>query len=230
MGRLGLTKSEFEKFLEEHTMHGFLDIKNVMSHLACADDPNHQLNMQQLEAFSKLTSKIPSYKKSLVNSSGIFLGPNYHFDLARPGAMIYGINPTPYKDSPVKPVVQIMGKVLQIRTLERDQSISYGALYNAKKGSIIATIGVGYADGYFRTLTNKSQCFFNGYFMDIKARVSMDSIMVDISHIPQGIVDKMDYVELIGPNIDIDKLAECANTIGYEILTSLGDRYNRVYI
>lgn len=231
MGRVGLTQGEFEYFAENFDkLTSALDIKYIMSHLACAETPDHTLNLEQLVKFQELAQKFPNIKLSFANSSGIFLGNEYHFDLIRPGIMLYGSNPTPYNGvSLVEPVVYLYGKVLQIKTLEADQTISYGGKYQAKKGDRIATVSCGYGDGYHRIITGHGFCYFEGYKLPIVGIITMDAIMVDINQIPENKLKDLNYVELLGDNVIIDDVAKWAKTISYEMLTSLGNRYHRVY-
>lgn len=230
MGRLGLTPSEFGKLMQDEKNFSHLNFEIVMSHLACGEDKDNPKNAEQLKLFNELSKGI-DYKRSFANSSGIYLGSDYHFDQVRPGCMLYGINPlSSGKESPVKQVAFIYGKVLQIRTLDRDQTVSYGAKYKAKKGSKIAIISLGYADGYMRTLTGNTHCYYDGYRIPMDIRITMDLVMLDVTNIPEQKLNAMEYVEFLGDNIKVDELADNAETIGYEILTSLGSRFNKKYI
>ncbi len=225
MNRLGLNIADIDKL----DLTG-LNVLYIMSHLACADDPKHSMNESQLFSILKVQAKFPGRKISFSNSSGIFLGERYHLNQIRPGCMLYGINPTPYKSSNVQTVASIYAKVVGIRELVRDEPISYSASVTMKKGTKISTIAIGYGDGYHRILSNSADCYFKGYRLPILGRVTMDFIMVDITAIPGQYLDEFTYVEVMGKNITVDELSSKANTIGYEILTSLQNRFNRFYI
>lgn len=229
MGRLGLQESEIEKAASSQLL-AYLDICYICSHLACADYRDHLMNQQQLKLIHKYAALFPNTKISMANSAGIFLGKEYHLDQVRCGCAIYGVNPIPANASQVIQVATLNAYVLQLKTLERDQSISYGARYHAKKGAQIATLACGYADGYHRLLTQNAFGFYAGYRVPIVGTVTMDTVMADVSEVPAQLLEKMEYIELLGDNITVDELAERANTIGYEILTSLGSRFKKIYI
>ncbi len=226
MNRLGLGPKDVKALAEDRTLLGGLDIRYVMSHLACGDEPDHPLNTEQLELFQNLSSSLQRpMRLSFANSSGIFLGTDYHFDLARPGCALYGINPTA-GDNPMLGTVTLRAKVIQIREIETSGTVGYGASYRVAPPAKTATVSIGYADGYLRSLTGKGAVFINGVKCPVIGRVSMDTVITDVSHV----TDFGDgYAEIIGKNQTVDEVAAQAGTIGYEILTSLGKRYKRVY-
>jgi len=230
MGRLGLTESNIEKIANNEDFCSFIDIKYIMSHPSCADDPERKENAKQLEELKKISALFPDTKISFANSAAIMLGNEYHFDMVRPGCSLYGINPMPSKPTPVQQVATLKAEVIQIRNIEKDQAISYSGRYQAKKGDRIATVLCGYADGYLRCLTGKGSAHFEGMRLPIVGTVTMDMVMIDISKVPENRLQYMNYVELLGDHITVDELAQSANTIGYEILTSLGNRFKRVYV
>ncbi len=230
MGRLGLTESNVYRVSDNQDFTSYLDIKYIMSHLACADDPAHPANMQQLNMLKQYSSLFPDIKLSFANSAGIMLGSQYHFDMVRPGCSLYGINPIPSLATPVEQVAKLMAEVVQIRNIEKDQGISYSSKHTAKKGDKVATLLCGYADGYLRSLTGKAFAYFDGMRLPVIGTVTMDLIMIDISKVPESKLQSMNYVELLGDNITVDELAKSAGTIGYEVLTSLGNRFKREYI
>lgn len=231
MTRLGLTDKQFYSFCENKEWHSHLEITYIMSHLSRSDEPQSDMNTFQLEKFKNLCKFLPDVKMSLANSSGICLGKDYHFDMVRPGCMLYGINPTLYiNKSPVETVATLYGKVLQVRTLTEDQPVSYGFTYQAKKGDKIATVACGYADGYHRIMSNNTYCYFKGYQLPIIGIITMDMLMVDVNSLPEKILNEFNFVELLGDNVKVETLATNAKTIGYEILTSLGNRFNRIYV
>lgn len=206
--------------------------KLIVSHLACADTPEHKENTQQLEQFKKLKNFLPNAPSSLAASSGIFLGKAWHFDMVRPGAALYGINPTPREKNPMRSVVTLLGKIIQIKTIHPKTFVGYGASYKAKQTTKIAIISVGYADGFFRSLSEKLYLVHEKFMhkpLPIIGRISMDSLFVDISSLPKDATKIGDKIELVGSFNTLDSIAHAANTIGYEILTSMGNRYYRIY-
>jgi len=227
MARLGMPPQEVERIAANPRAFGWIDVKLVMSHFARADEPREASNAAQRQAFEALSRLLPAAPRSLANSPGIFLGPDCHFDLARPGAALYGINPTPDAPNPMSPVVRIEAKVIQTRTVEPGDGIGYGYAARASARMQLATISLGYADGWHRCAA--SAAFFGGVRLPFIGRVSMDSIILDISAFaPDALAPGM-LVELIGPNQSVDEVAAQAGTIGYEVLTSLGKRFHRVY-
>ena len=227
MSRLGLAPSEVDAIAADPASLDGIDLKLVMSHLACADEPDSPANALQLRTFEALRAKLPPARASLANSSGIFLGGGFHFDLARPGAALYGVNPTPGKPNPMRQAVSLTAKVIQTRTLEEGAGVGYGHSYRAAGGLSVATISLGYADGWPRHAA--SRAFHDGVPLPFAGRVSMDSIVLDISALPAGTLRAGDTVELIGAHQTVDDVAAQAGTIGYEILTGLGNRFHRIY-
>jgi alanine racemase len=217
MNRLGMKPMEWET-VKELTLS--LNPVLIMSHLACADDPNHKMNSKQLDIFLTLTNKI-NINKSLAATGGILLGPEYHFDLTRPGIGIYGCSPM----QDCLPVLKIDIPVIQIRNIESGETVGYGNTWTSPCKKKIATISAGYADGLFRAIGKKAKLYFEEISCPIVGRISMDLIGVDITSL------KVDPVrlELINSQQTVDNIAEGAETIGYEFLTSLGNRYSRNY-
>lgn len=228
MSRLGMAPDEVEALAASAGVFDGIEIRYVMSHLACADEPRHPANEQQRLAFDRLRAMLPGAPASLANSSGIFLGPQYRYDLARPGAALYGINPTPGEPNPMLPVVRLQAKVAQTRKVEKGAGIGYGHSYHAQGPLSLATISFGYADGWLRR--SVSAAWFEGVRLPFLGRVSMDSIILDISALPAGRLGEGDLVELLGPSQSVDDAAGHAGTIGYEILASLGSRFHRRYV
>ena len=230
MNRLGFPPQEVEKLIEYPAfLDGTLPIL-IMSHLVSAEEPENPLNTQQLNAFKAALARLPKAPASLANSSGIYLGDDYHFDMVRPGAALYGINPTPGQANPMAQVVQLKAKILQTRWIDAPQSVGYGALFKASRPARIATLAAGYADGLMRSLSNRARVWAAGREVPVVGRVSMDLLTIDITDIGAELIGPGDTVELIGPNRPIDAVAEDAGTIGYEILTALGNRFHRSYL
>jgi alanine racemase len=201
----------------------------VLSHLACADEPASPSNAAQLARFRQLAARLPEAPLSLANSSGCFLGPAYHFAMARPGAALYGINPTPGRPNPMRPVVRIEAPVLRVLQLDAPCAVGYGATYIAEQGARIATIGVGYADGLPRSAGNTARALIRGRPVPIVGRVSMDLTTLDVSGLAEDEVTIGTPVSLLAGGCDLDDTAGCAGTIGYELLTHLGRRFRRNY-
>ena len=230
MARLGLPPIEMETLIREPGRLDGITLAYLMSHLACADEPEHPLNRQQLTDFQRAHEAFAGAKASFANSSGIFLGPEYHFDLARPGVALYGAEPRPGEPNPMAQVVRLQGKILQVRDVDRPQTVGYGATHRVMRRGRVATVGVGYADGYLRSLSNSGSGYMGDTRVPIVGRVSMDLITLDVSDVPDATARPGALVDLIGPHNPIDSVAAEAGTIGYEILTGLGSRYYRVYL
>lgn len=229
MSRLGLPDDEIASLAADPAPLAPIRLDGIMSHLACADMPSHPENEAQRARLQQACARLPAAPISFANSSGIFLGSSYRFDLARPGVALYGVNPTPVASNPMMPVVRLMGRVLQVRQIDDHRGVGYGSSFRANGPTRIATIAAGYADGYLRSLSNSGQIAAKGQLLPVVGRVSMDSITVDASNLPAHALNPGDMVDLIGPAHDLDTLAAEAGTIGYEILTALGRRYHRVY-
>jgi len=233
MNRLGVSPEEAAALAPrvQTQNHG---IALLLSHLACADVPGHPLTAKQLNLFRELRTLYSGIPASLANSSGIFLGDTAYFDLARPGAALYGINPTPGRPNPMKLVVELTGRILQIRSVARDQTIGYGATWTARRNSRIAVVAAGYADGLLRSASASDErpggsAIIAGNRCPIVGRISMDLMTVDISDLPDRAVHRGGVVTLIGGELSIDDVAAAAGTIGYEVLTRLGARCHVVY-
>ncbi|MBA4325687.1 MAG: alanine racemase [Rhodobacter sp.] len=192
----------------------------LMSHLACADEPDHPLNEAQLRTFLEMTDGT-GLPRSLAATGGILLGPRYHFDLTRPGVGLYGGLP----HEAAIPALTLSLPVIQTREVAPGETVGYGCAWVADRPSVIATIAAGYADGLPRTLSNQAQLWDGDTPCPLVGRVSMDMITVDITHLPE--VPRS--LDILGPNQPVDVLAEMAGTIGYELLTALGPRYTRRY-
>ena len=228
MARLGLMPEEAEQLAAEPERLDGIDLALIMSHLACPDTPAHPLNRTQLERFTTLTASLPTARRSLAASSGTFLGPDWHFDMVRPGAGLYGISPNAEKPNPLRQVIALKGKILSVRIVDTPQTVGYGATRRFAEPTKVATVAAGYADGYPRSLGNEGSALLGDTTVPVIGRISMDLITLDVSNVPN--VTPGDLVDLISPHHDVDALAAEAGTIGYEILTRLGHRYHRHYI
>ena len=229
MNRLGLAAAEQALILEQPELLEGLAIKGTMSHFACADEPHAELNEIQFDGFQKIANHFPDAIKTLSNSSGIFRHATYHFDLVRPGAALYGINPDPNAENPMRPVVHVKLPVLRTRLVYAGATVGYNSTYTFEKDTWIATLSCGYADGLLRSLSNRGAVYFNGKRCPIRGRISMDLTTVDLSALGDKRPEPGDFVELLGETQTVDGLAKDAGTIGYEILTNLGSRYQYSY-
>ncbi|MGH6930999.1 MAG: alanine racemase [Dongiaceae bacterium] len=233
MARLGLPFDEMSILANEPWRWRDMNITLAMSHLACPDEPTHLLNRQQLRRFKDSIGRLAlpkSVRFSLASSSGIFLGRAYHFDLVRPGAGLFGLAPVIGRPNPLRPVIRLQSKVLQTRRVDAGLTVGYGATHRFARPARLATIAVGYADGFSRALSNRGGAYIAGRLAPIVGRVSMDLVTLDISDFSEDEIRPGDLVDLIGSDQSVDAIAREAGTIGYEVLTSLGRRYQRRYL
>src|ERR1700726_263630 len=233
MNRLGLTIVEAQGIVPRINAgdHG---ITLVMSHLACAETLNHPLNAKQLATFREIASLFSGVPASLSNSSGVFLGAAFQFDLMRPGAAVYGINPTPEADNPMQPVVELKARIVQIRNVDRGETVGYGGTWTARRPTRLAIVSAGYADGYFRAAsandgTRGAEVVVAGKRCPVAGRISMDLMAIDVTDLPDKTARRGHMATLIGEGITVDEVAHHFATIGYEVLTTLGRRYARIY-
>lgn len=230
MCRLGLSPEELEVLASRPQLLDGIDIAFVMSHLACADEPDHLSNAAQLSVMRKAAVAFPDVSVCFSNSGGIFLGNDYHNSLLRPGIALYGGAPSVTRPNPMTPVVRLDVAVIQTRDVPAGSLVGYGGSFEAAGPTRLATIAAGYADGLPRSLSNRGAAWYNGVRLPIAGRVSMDSIILDISALPLGTLTQGSFVQMIGPDQTLEDIAEDAGTIAYEILTGLGRRYRRNYI
>jgi alanine racemase len=227
MNRLGLDPADLAALAADPSRLDSITIRYVMTHLVDAEQPDDPGNAAQLARFEYACARLPPYKRSIANSSGIFLGPAFRADLARPGAALYGVNPTPGRPNPMRPTLRLTAEVLQIRAIEPGERVGYNGIWTATRPTIVATVSAGYADGYHRALSNRAHAAFDGGRVPLIGRVSMDLTNFDITGHPAITPGTM--LELIGPAVPPDEVAGWAGTNGYEILTSLGSRLSRSY-
>jgi alanine racemase len=229
MHRLGLAPEEAQLLAAERGRLRGLRLALLMSHLVVSEEPNNPINGEQLSRFRSFVRAMPGAPASFANSSGIFLGPDYHFDLLRPGAALYGINPTPGRANPMLTTVTLHARVLQVRRIDALQTVGYGAAWRSARPSRVATIALGYADGYFRTLINRTHVHLAGHKVSVIGRISMDLVTIDVTDVPEADSQPGALVEVLGPHLTADDLAEHARTNAYEVMTALGRRYARLY-
>ena len=201
----------------------------MISHLACADEPGHPLNATQRDRFAAVAARFPGVPASVAASSGIFLGAAHHFDLVRPGAALYGVNPIPGCPNPLRQVVRLAAKIIQTREIDSGESVGYGATHVMEAPGRIATVAVGYADGWLRSLSGRGGGYIGDARVPLLGRASMDLLTFDVSAVDPALTCPGMTIELLGPRYGVDDVAADAGTIGYEILTALGSRYHRVY-
>jgi alanine racemase len=230
MSRLGLDAVEQSRLQANPDRLEGIELDAVISHLAVADDPAHPMNEAQRAAFAAISGGLPGRRRSLANSSGVFLGTAFHFDLARVGVALYGANPTPGAPSPVAQVIRLQGRILQVRSVDAARTVGYGATHRISRPSRIATVALGYADGYPLAMSNHGTAFLDNHEIPVVGRVSMDLTTVDVTDLPEGLAAPGRLVDFMGPNVSVDAVAERAKTIPYTILTGLGRRPYRIYL
>ena len=235
MNRLGLSAAEVETLAAARDLWSALTLSLVMSHLACADEPEHPKSEVQRKTFDRLRALLPKAITSLANSAGILLGRAYAYDLVRPGIALYGGRPQRHGKHDFAPVVHLKGRILQVRDVPAGETVGYGATWTLARPSRVAIVSVGYADGFFRSLSVKDSevglvAYAGTHAAPILGRVSMDLITVDVTEVPEAFSRRGEWIELIGPNVSAQTLAHHAGTIDYEVLTNLGTRAFRRYI
>jgi alanine racemase len=220
---------EFDELGDAWFERGNIAWRAVISHLACSDEPQHQANVTQLARFAAVRERLPHIPASLAASSGVFLGREFHFDLVRPGAALYGVNPQPGRPNPMCRVVRLKGRILQLREVDRGESVGYGATHVMAAPGRLATVAVGYADGWLRSLSQRGSGCVAGRRVPLVGRMSMDLAVFDVSSVDPALARPGGFIELLDESYSLDEAAADAGTIGYEILTALGRRYHRVY-
>jgi alanine racemase len=235
MNRLGLSAAEVVSIAATRDLWPAFTLSLVMSHLACADEPEHPKSETQRKLFDELRARLPRAFASLANSAGILLGRSYRYDLVRPGIALYGGKPQARGTHEFSPVVHLKGCILQVRSVSAGQTVGYGATRTLTRPSRVAIVSVGYADGFFRSLSTKDgEAGFVAYAglhaAPILGRVSMDLITIDVTDVPEAFSARGQWVELMGPHVTAQTVAHHAGTIDYEVLTNLGARAFRRYI
>ena len=234
ISRLGLDEPQVRKLAASPELLSAFRMTLVMSHLACGDQPGHEMNARQRARFDELRALLPSAPASLANSPGSFMGEGFTHDLVRPGIALYGGNPFADRPNPMQTVASLYAPILQVRKVAQGETVGYSATWTAGRDSQIAILGLGYADGYLRSLSwpahdGPAQVCIGGHYAPVVGRVSMDSICVDVTDIGEDFATRGMRAEVMGPHITVDEVARWAGTIPYELLTSLGMRYTRLY-
>jgi alanine racemase len=233
MNRMGLSTAEVDALVAAPERLAGIELTVGMSHLACADTPDHPLNAEQRRRFIAVTGRIGALagaRLALANSAGILLGPDFHFALTRPGIALYGANPTPSRPSPVAPVIRLEADILQVREIDRPEVVGYGAAHEVTGPTRVATVAVGYADGYLRAAGNRGKVRVAGRLAPILGRVSMDLMTIDVTDIPPALSAPGMPAVLVGDGLTIEEVAQAMGTVPYEFLTRLGSRFARAYV
>jgi len=230
--RLGLSETDVADLAQNNDYFNGWTVSLIASHLACSDEADNPMNRAQLERFLNMRQQLPAAPASLANSGGVVLGEAYLFDMTRTGISLYGGRAN-HDDTALKPVVQLHAPLLQTRHLSIGDTVGYGASFTAPHEMQIGIVGLGYGDGFMRHFGDRRQShsslMIDGQRAPILGRVSMDSLAIDLTDFATlPAVDTM--VEIFGQHQTIDKFAENGQTISYELLTSLGSRYNRIWI
>ncbi len=230
MNRLGLSAGELGVLAAEASkrLEGLRAVL-WMSHLACADDPDARMNRIQLDRFQTALAMLPPAPASLASSGGVMLGKDYAFDMVRPGLGLYGGNPQPARPNPFAVVAILHGRILQLRQVDKDDSVGYGATFRATRPTVLAVAGLGYTDGLMRVLAGRGAGAIGGVRVPFAGRVSMDLVTLDVTDVPEGKRRVGAEIEFFGGTITLDEIASAANTASYEILTSMARRVPRVY-
>ncbi len=233
MNRLGLAPEQAAEIAGRNARRS--DILLLMSHFACAEEPSHPLNARQMAEFRELRALFPDIPGSLANSSGIFLGPDAHHDLVRPGVALYGANPTPGHLNVMRTVVRLAARIVQVREVPAGETVGYGATWTAQRPTRLAILALGYADGMPRAASASdtkpgAEAIIAGRRCALAGRISMDLLAVDVTDLAEKVPRRGDLAALLDEEIGVDELASHAGTIAYEILTRLGRRYRRVYV
>ena len=230
LSRLGLSRTEIQVLLGEPERVAGVALRAIISHLVIAEDPKHAKNAEQRRLFLAARRKLPPAPASLAASSGIFLGPDIHFDMVRAGAALYGLNPLTDQLNPMSQVINLKGRIVQVRDVDRGETVGYGAEHRMDRGGRIATVAIGYADGWLRSSQNRAMASIAGRPVHVVGRISMDLMTLDVTGLDPGLVQAGGFVDLIDAKNPVDIVGERAGTIGYEVLTALGRRYHRVYL
>lgn len=234
MNRSGLAPAEVDALAAEPGLLDAFECVLLMSHLACGDEPTHPMNAHQRQAFDAVRARFPGIPSSLSNSAGVFLGSEFHYDLVRPGIGLYGGRAFAGAPNPMQWVVKLEARILQVRDVPQGATVGYGATYKAQQPMRIATIAVGYADGFLRALSSspdRAEAFghIGAQSVPVVGRVSMDVAAVDVTDVPPIEAQRGAWVEVLGARTTVDDLTDRAGTIGYELLTRLGRRVLRIY-
>ncbi len=231
MYRLGFDRREAQRIATEREG---VEVVLAMSHLACGEVRANSMNARQLGEFRQVAAHFPGVRLSFANSGGMFLGPDYHFDLTRPGIALYGGEPVAGEPNPMAPVAKFEARIVQVRDANKGETVGYNATQTLTRDSRIAVAGAGYADGIRRGASGwpggGAKGWLAGFRVPVLGRVSMDLTAFDVTDVPRQLLDGTQWIELFGPNMPLDEFARAAGTISYEVLTGMGKRADRVYL
>ncbi len=235
MTRLGLDPLDARTLAGKPELLAAFEPSLIMSHLVCGDDPGNTKNDAQRQAFGELSALFPGAPRSLANSAGVLLGSGFHFELTRPGIALYGGQAISNTPNPMEPAVYLMGRIAQLRWADAGETVGYGATQTLKRRTRIATVCTGYADGFFRALSSSDARegppgHIGRHRLPLLGRISMDLTTYDATDVPDEDLHRGEWVVILGKRVTVDDLASYAGTIGYEVLTSLGSRYHRIYV
>jgi alanine racemase len=229
MSRTGLTSQEVQTMVQSaHPLNG-IGVELILSQMVYSHTENLVFSMQQRQRFEQALRVLPKAKRSLAKSGAIFVGQEYHYDMVRPGVALHGINPTNQETNPLVPVVSLWAKIYQIQDVGVGHSVGYAQTYISQQPTRVATLALGYADGYPWALANQGYVTIAGYQAPVIGRVSMDLLTVDVSHVPESLLMIGQWAQIIGGTITVEEIACQANTVPYEVLLRLGKRFQRVY-
>lgn len=232
--RLGLSDVDLAALSADPTRLQGFDLALVLTHLACADEPQHPMNAAQAARFETVVAAFPGVPAAVANSGGIFLGARYHADMVRTGISLFGGSAQGEDLNPMRPVVALDVPVIQNRQAAKGETVGYGATYTFDAPARLALLSIGYADGFFRSLSASDaiqggKVYFDGRPAPIIGRISMDVTAIDVTALPASSATRGTWAEIIGPNQSASKLAKDAGTIDYELFTRLGSRAIRIY-
>jgi alanine racemase len=230
MTRLGFDETGLRELRKSGDALDWLELRYVMTHFACADEPASSKTHEQLERFRQLRRFLPEAPTSIGNSAGSLMGSGFSGDMARLGIALFGGNPYRDRDVPLSPVLRVQSRILQVSEIDAGQTVGYGATFTAGGRRSIATVGIGYADGYPWSLGNRGIASVEGRRVPVVGRVSMDMIALDVTDLPGELRQPGQMVDLIGPEVSLEEVAGLAGTINYELLTRLSQRARRRYI
>lgn len=226
MNRLGLGTNEISSALTSMSHRPHI----LMTHFVASDEKDNPLNDEQVRKFDEAAKALPNTAQSICNSSGIFRHSGWHRQQVRSGMALYGLNPTPETPNPMNPVVRLEAQVLQMRPAKAGETVGYNATFSLKRDSHLAIIALGYADGFLRSGSNRAAVYWQNHPCPIVGRVSMDLIAVDLTDCPSSLPHAGNWLEVIGTNQSADSLAASLGTIGYEVLTGLSHRAERIIL
>ncbi len=229
LNRLGLDEKNIRFLSQNPKILEDIDLQYWMTHLACSDQENHPMNTEQKERFMQHLAKLPKAKASLTASDGMLISPDFHFDMGRAGVALYGVNPHPNSKRNLKDVVELYAQILQVRDVKPEESVGYTASYTTKNPRKVAVVSCGYADGYFRSASNKAAMYINEHRCPVIGKISMDLTTIDVTDVPENLLHPGRAVEVFGRNNSLNDFANNAETIAYEVLTAISQRAQRIY-